>query len=284
MTDIDQFESVFKAADKPQFALEPINIQRGLAVTDLDAEESAAFLARVKQLLGARADAMEWSVVDGPAYQRVPELLAQIEDRRPELICTYRNLHTPANDYPYSLGVYVDVLAQAAAAPLLLLPHPQASPENNFAAAGTNTVMAVTDHLTGDAHLVSTAAWVTAEGGRLLLTHVEDEAALNRYLATIAKIPAIDTDTAEQALRRQLLKEPHDYILSCRDVLKQRGLPLEIEEIVTFGHRLNDYQRLISEHGVELLVMNTKDQEQSAMHGQAYPLSIELRELPLLLL
>jgi len=50
------------------------------------------------------------------------------------------------------------------------------------------------------------------------------------------------------------------------------------------GHRLQDYKRLVTEHDVDLLVMNTKDHEQLAMHGVAYPLTVELRDTPLLLL
>ena len=59
---------------------------------------------------------------------------------------------------------------------------------------------------------------------------------------------------------------------------------MDIEEIVTVGHRLADYKRLIDEHDVDLLVLNTKDEDQLAMHGLAYPLAVELRRLPLLLL
>ena len=39
-----------------------------------------------------------------------------------------------------------------------------------------------------------------------------------------------------------------------------------------------------TEDEVDLLVLNTKDDDQLAMHGLAYPLAIELREIPLLLL
>ena len=46
----------------------------------------------------------------------------------------------------------------------------------------------------------------------------------------------------------------------------------------------SDYRRLIAERNVKLLVMNTKDEDQLAMHGLAYPLSVELRDTPLLLL
>ena len=74
------------------------------------------------------------------------------------------------------------------------------------------------------------------------------------------------------------------YIESCREVLAAKSFPIEIEEIVTLGHHLTDYRRLISEHDVDLLVLNTKDEDQLAIHGAAYPLSVELRFTPLLLL
>ena len=50
------------------------------------------------------------------------------------------------------------------------------------------------------------------------------------------------------------------------------------------GHHISDCQRLIERHHVDILVLNTKDEDQLAMHGLAYPLAIELRQLPLLML
>ena len=149
---------------------------------------------------------------------------------------------------------------------------------------GTRSVMAITDHLTGDHHLVSYAAALTAPGGKLFLTHVEDEAAFERYISTIGKIPTIDTESARHEILDQLLKEPRDYIASCREVLRREALPIELEEIIALGHHLTDYRRLIEEHDVNLLVLNTKDDDQLAMHGLAYPLSVELRDTPMLLL
>ena len=67
-------------------------------------------------------------------------------------------------------------------------------------------------------------------------------------------------------------------------MLSEEEVPLQIQAIVTTGHRLGEYKRLIEEHDVDLLVMNTKDDEQLAMHGLAYPLAVEIRNTPLLLL
>ena len=50
---------------------------------------------------------------------------------------------------------------------------------------------------------------------------------------------------------------------------------IEIQSVVMLGQRLEEYKRLIEEHSVDLLVMNTKDEYQAAMHGLAYPLAVE---------
>ena len=88
-----------------------------------------------------------------------------------------------------------------------------------------------------------------------------------------------------EVLREQLLKEPADYILSCQQVFQQRAdQGFQVESVIILGHLLEDYKRLIERHEINLLVLNTKDEDQLAMHGLAYPLAIELREMPLLLL
>ena len=61
-------------------------------------------------------------------------------------------------------------------------------------------------------------------------------------------------------------------------------LALPVEQIVTLGHRLVDCVGLVEENKVDLLVLNTKDTDQLAMHGLAYPLAVEVRQIPLLML
>ncbi len=116
------------------------------------------------------------------------------------------------------------------------------------------------------------------------LTHVEDEATFGRYMDVISKIPTIDTDEARESVREQLLKEPQDYIDSCVEVLGKAGASVTVEHLVVFGHHLSEYKRLIEQHEVDLLVLNTKDEDQLAMHGIAYALAVELRQIPLLML
>ncbi len=285
MPHIDQFESVFKAADKTPFVRDSIEIQKVLVITDLHGEAAAKHCATVQHLLGSlnQGESAEYQTITGDQFTTVASLIQQVEDSQPDLICMYRNLHSPASDFPYSLGIYVDVMAQATQIPVLILPHPENPLANEDPTTAIERVMAITDHLAGDHRLVNYAAAVTPVAGRLYLTHVEDKGVFQRYIATIGKIPTIETDKAQEQIRNQLLKEPREYIESCRQAFSEGPTTLAIEDVVVLGHRMQDYRRLVEEHGIDLLIMNTKDDDQLAMHGLAYPLAVELRHLPLLL-
>lgn len=283
MTNIDQFESLFKKADKAQFALEEVDLDTMLVLSDADEAQTEAFMGQVKDFLDTTLLTKEisWHRMCGHEHRAVSDVVRRIEELKPDLVCTFRNLHAPATDYPYSLGVYLDVLSQATDIPVLVLPSPhrQASIPTS-----TSSVMAIADHLTGDHHLVSYAARLVTPNGKLLLTHVEDQTVFERYMEVIGKISSIDTDAARESIRNQLLNEPRDYIRSCAQVIAQSDMPITVDELVTFGHSLVDYKHLIEQHQVDLLVLNTKQQDQLAMHGLAYPLCVELRDTPILML
>ena len=284
MTKVDQFESVFRAASKTVFEYESINIDNVLVISDATEAEAAVFAAQVRNFLRVLGDSARWRVVNGTEFDEVPSLLALVEAERPALICTYRHLHSDSWKWPYTLGEYVDVLTQVTDTPVVVLPHPEAMRASPHALGDTSSVMAMTDHLTGDRHLINYAVRFVEPGGALILTHVEDEVIFDRYIETISRIPSIDTESAEHAIRTQLLREPQDYIQSCRDALGEAGLSVDVETIVTMGRHIREYERLIEEHEVDLLVFNTKEEDQLAMHGLAYSLAIELRQIPLLLL
>ena len=125
---------------------------------------------------------------------------------------------------------------------------------------------------------------MTEDGGTLTLSHVEDAQVFERYLDVISKIPSIDTDNARATIEARLLKEPTDYIDSVRDALAAANMPVTVEAMVQLGHQLSDYRRLIDERRIDMLVLNTRDDEQLAMHGLAYPIAVELRAVPILML
>jgi hypothetical protein len=280
---VDQFESVFKSAAKVPFIYAPRSFARVLLITDTGAADARSIAERVRSFLGTLDGQTQWLDAAAGDSETVEALLALVERQRPDLLVTYRNLHSAAWQWPHSLGRHLDVLTQTARCPVMVIPHP--NDEAVFAAAMSHTqvVMAATDHLAGDGRLVNCAVSFTEPGGKLILAHIEDDATFERYMGVISKIPSIDTDNARQTILAQLLKEPRDYIRACRGELAKQGVELSVEEIVSTGHRVSEYKGLIASHGVELLVMHTRDEDQSAMHGLAYPLAVELRHIPLLL-
>ena len=283
MTNIDQFESVFKAAIKTPFEYAPVSLATGLVVTDRAADDVEQVFRAAQRLL-SDVEGLQLAAMDGSQFDDVGRLLDLVADRDPDVIITYRNLHSNAWRWPHSLGDYLDVLTQVARQPVLVLPHPDECRQQLDDMQPARTVMAITDHLAGDHNLVNYAQAVTADEGKLVLANVQDEAVVDLVIEAIEKLPEIDTDVAREAIPRQLLKEPHDYVVSCRQTLLERRPRLRVEEVITHGHYLRDYARIIDEQAVDLIVLHTKDDDQAAMHGLAYPLSVELRDTPLLML
>ena len=189
---VDQFESVFRAATKTRFEYSAVQVESVLVVSDRDERAAAAFGERVRSQFSVleRGENIRWRVVHGGEYHSVPALLDIVETERPGLICTYRHLHSDSWQWPYTLGEYIDVLSQVTTTPIIVLPHPDVQPEG--AVRGTKVVMAMTDHLVGDHMLVNWAARFTDEGGRLVLANVEDAAALEAPLRTIAENAGFD--------------------------------------------------------------------------------------------
>lgn len=286
MTKLDQFESVFNSASKAQYVYRDTEIQSVMVLTDLSPEASRRFSTDLKQFLIVLGDEREvtWSDHRASAEDDVGVLLELIERTRPDLICTYRNVVGPARDFPFSLGSYVDVLAQATTTPLLLAPAPDEQDRLPASCRDTQHVMVLTDALTGHDGIVHYGAKFVDPAGTLVLAHLEDDVTFQRYIQTISKIPSIDTEVATEALEQQLLKEPRDYAESCAAGLRTRMPELTVRQAVGMGHLVADCKRLVDQHEIDLIVLNTKDEDQLAMHGLAYPLAVELRDVPLLML
>ena len=284
MTKLDIFESTFKSADKPVYSYDPVAIGRALVVTDLSDSEAAPLLERARSFLSVLGQDLEWLHCGGGDFASVGGLLERVEGAAPDLVVTYRHLHSNAWQWPHGLGEYLDVLTQATDIPVLVLPHPAAERALPHAVVNTDCVMAITDQLTADARLVGYALSFTAPSGTCWLTHIESQRQFDHFQAAVEKIPEIESDDARQLVAAQLLKEPRDYIESCRRVIEAQGLPVEIKSIVAMGDRVEEYRRLVEDHRVDLLVLNTLDGDQLAMHGQAYPLAVALRSIPLLML
>jgi len=284
MTRLDQFTSVFKSADKAVYSYQKLSFKRILVVTDLKSNDMRDFIQTVRSFLSVTEEAKpQWDSVSGEDFNSVQQLLDIIQDKKPDLIVTYRHLHSKAWQWPYSLGEYLDIMSQATSVPVVVMPHPDAGHALSHSLQNTDQVMAMTDHLTGDNGLVNMALSMTAPGGHCWLVHVENKQILDRYMDVIGKIPSIETDQALETIAHQLLKEPKDFIDACRSVIENENGNVTIEDVVVMGRHISEYRELIQAKKIDMLVFNTKDEDQLAMHGSAYALAVELRTIPLMM-
>jgi len=284
MSKVDQFESVFRSALHDVFVSKPIRFSKILIISDLESTALPQFEDNVKTFANHIAKDAQWLSLSKKDYATTQDLIDQLAQLQPDLIFTYRNLQSSAWQYSHSLGECLDVLIQKTSVPVLVVPHPLNESVAQTILKDTSVVMAMTDHLSADDELVNYAVQFTEKDGDLYLMHIENASTFEYYMGVISKISTIDTDEARATISAQLLKAPLDYIRSVEAILKQENQPINIRNVVEFGHHLAVYQKYIEEHKVDLLVMNTKNKEQMAMHGLAYPLVVELRTLPLLLI
>ncbi|MFP8871558.1 MAG: hypothetical protein VCB43_09115, partial [Myxococcota bacterium] len=173
MTNLNTFESVFKAADKPVHTHSSIDVRRLLFVTDLADEAATGLIDQALSFLSVLGENVEWQHVGGGDFNSVGALLEVVERAQPDLIVTYRHLHSHAWQWPHGLGEYLDVLTQATHYPVLVLPHPDGDRAVPHAVSNTDRVMAITDHILGDARLIDYALHFTAAGKTCWLTHIE---------------------------------------------------------------------------------------------------------------
>lgn len=286
MSRIDQFESVFKAASRTSFEHRPQNLNKVLLVSDLTEKDAWLYAAGIKRFLASidPNEEIEWSSAAEDRGREIGDLLEVVEQERPDLICTYRSLYSEGWRWPFSLGEHLDVLTQATTTPVMVMPRPD-SEYWQQETLDTRSVIAMTDHLDGDEALVRWSVSCTAPGGVLRLVHVEDDKIFRRYVdEVIGKIPEFDTDRARDLIARQLLKDPGEYIETVSAGLAEAGVDVRIEKLVEFGSRLDRVKEWVQESDADLLVVETKDDDQMAMHGLTYPIAVELRSVPLLMI
>ena len=80
--------------------------------------------------------------------------------------------------------------------------------------------------------------WVclVADGGRLKLVHIEDDAIFERYIRAIGKIPGLDTELARTAIERQLLHEAEDYAEAVKTAFEDKHAGVSLETLIRRGH------------------------------------------------
>ena len=280
---IDEFESIFRRAERAPFMFAEVSIGSVMLVIDGDPAEAALLRDAMIGFLPDLPPPQAWDLVTNGDYANVADLLQKIEVQQTDLVVTRRHLHESSLVPLHSLGVYLDELTQRTSMPVLVLPGTAAAPVP-LPSEACRRVMVVTDNISGDSRLINHGVAICPADGTMWLCHIEDDAVFARYADAIGQIPEIETEQAVELLGTQLLKESTDFIDTCIAVLTEHGVGVTLDRHVDRGHHLREYRALVDEHDIGLLVANTKDEGQLAMHGMAYALSVELVDVPLLLL
>jgi|SaaInlStandDraft_1057018.scaffolds.fasta_scaffold05398_2 hypothetical protein len=283
MDHIDQFSSMFKRAERVPFRFEEPSFKNVTIVVDGDSTIAEQVREQVSRYLPLLQSVETWNIVTGEQFQTVQELITIIEQQQPDLVITKRFLHEQGIVPQHSLGVYVDVLTQVLQPPVLLLPE-IIPPAKGLPKRKIRNVMVITDHVSGQNKLISYGAAFGTGQGSTWICQVEDDAVFERYLRAIERIPEIETSEARRLIQQQLFNEASDYIETSIAALKSIFDEQMFHSSVSKGHRFKQYLHLVESHDVELLVFNTKDDDQLAMHGNSYAISVEVVQIPLLLL
>ena len=280
---IDEFESIFRRSERELFQYVDIPIESIAVVSDSDSAVTDSTIEMVKKFVPRFQDSISWRCITGDQYRTVAELREKLDEQQTDLIITRRHLHEESFVPQHSLGVYLDVLTQTTSIPVFVLPGSSVNPAS-VADNICDRVMIVADHISGDNRLINYGARMCREGGTMWLCHVEDNVVFERYMQAIERIPEIDSDDARILIENQLIKDAQEFIDGCSQTIQDEGPNITVNSHVGRGHHLRDYQKLISDNDVDLLVLNTKDDDQLAMHGRAYSLSVELTDVSMLLL
>lgn len=283
MDQIDEFESMFRRAEREPFVYEEVPLNRVTLVTDGTVDEASALQSEIESFLPRLSPDAQWRRLCRDDFHDVTRLLERIAEEPTDLLITYRHLQEESLIPQFSLGVFLDVLTQATDIPVLVLPGTAGHPIS-LAGEVCDRVLLVTDHIAGDDRLINHGVRMCAFGGNVWLCHVEDDAVFARYMDAIERIPEIDSVQARELIDAQLIKSATDFIETCLDELNEKLPNLTYRGVVERGHHLNEYRKIIEADGVDLVVANTKDEGQLAMHGMAYSMAVELLETPLLLL
>lgn len=280
---IDEFESIFRRSERELLQYVEVPIQAVTVISDQNQEVAAGTIETMKKFVPRLEGVSNWRTICGNDFRTVAELLERLDQEQTDLVVTHRHLHEQSFVPRHSLGVYLDVLTQTTAFPVFVLPGAAASP-SSVAERICDRVMVVADHISGDNRLINYGARMCRTGGSMWLCHVEDDRVFQRYMEAISRIPEIDSDDARVLIENQLLKDAQEFVDGCVQIIQESGPNISVRSHVGRGHHLQDYQSLIKDNDVDLLVVNTKDDDQLAMHGRAYSLSVELTDVSMLLL
>ncbi|HHD56934.1 MAG TPA: hypothetical protein ENK89_04570, partial [Desulfobulbaceae bacterium] len=102
MANVDQFESIFRSSIKERLEYRKISIRSILLITDLEEKAAQTFQKSVQRFLSVLGNASERDcfLVYGHEFATTEDLLELVAGYELDMICSYRNLHSNAWQFP----------------------------------------------------------------------------------------------------------------------------------------------------------------------------------------
>ncbi len=280
---IDKFESRFKSAYKKGYNYQNIEFSKITLITRKNLNHAKKIQEISSNLLPQYKEQYEWSLLPEDSFSSVREVLEKIEEFKPDIIISERNIKVTEESLVYGLSPYVETITQVTQTPVLLLAN-QSTEQLEASIQNCDKVLAETNRLTGDDRIINWAVAFARPNGSLHLNHIEDSKTFNRYAEVLEKIPEINSALAQTKLKEELLKLPSDFISSVEKVLKTEVPELTVEGFVVLGHSIKDYKKFIETHEIDLLIVNSKNEDHLAMEGIAYEIAVEFKSNTILFL
>lgn len=233
---LDEFESMFEAAVHPSFEVGPAAITRILAVYDGSprATQAATLAVRLAERFGATltevavgdAPAPDGRTADPIAGDATGAIAARIAELPADLVilpCPLRQADEPAERH--SLGAAIDTLLAEVDVPFLLVKTD--TPQ---------TLDSVLVHVPGTIGIqreFSLAFALVADGGRLELYHVVDDAVLDAAAVALEVAPEVETERGRDAVREGLQKRVRQLLADAASAARDR--PFELATRIDVG-------------------------------------------------
>lgn len=277
MLKLDHFASIFRAADKETIAIREREIVKVLIVTDVGYEKSLEIWERWRAFF---FQTVTVRVLHGEESLDISTITEKLDEADCDLIVSYRCLHSENWRYPHAIGSYVEVITQLTSKPVLLMPHIR---EDTKDYAPPESIVLLSNDLTKASDALAWACCFRGHRSRCTLVELENMVHFNRVLDVIAKIPQLDTDVAREKIMKQMHTDSADWVIRSQKILKNWKRPPSLARKQVVQNALAACSDIVQQVGAELIVLNTKAEDQLALHGLVYPFMVHFRHTPLLL-
>lgn len=285
MPTIDEFESRFRRAIKPLYDYEEISISSvvlvldGKAISDEDLENIKRC---TKAIFGLNDPDLRIETFNISEFTSVVDCIRNIRALNPDLIISERLLGLPDTTLP-SIGAYVDSFSYRVDCPVCIVPF-NFLKRNYEKCEALKNIMVLSESIQGDSKLVNFALNFVSIGTKLVLTDMINGKTFNYYIELVSKIASIETEPAREELQKLIVKMASEFEDDCITKLEEIMPDLAVAKHIDFAYKVQDYLNILNEHKADILIINSRTDEEKNLNTIAHSLAISVTDIPVMLI